>query len=423
MSVPSIYMVGSHIVGVGSGVCATGSGGGGGGNFTPASGFSISSPSGVSNGSVFTVSGSPGSFGTKPYSAQPLLWIPFDTSATPSSLGRITSLITSSPLGGGTFSFQSSGGPGGSGCYASTIATGASGVWNWAQGIDLPQWSGWAAADPFGGNNGYFCNDYGAWTYIYHRTYHTFSHLDENTNGYNTKNVRLWSTTPLNTVNAAQAAPEWYNPPSDQIFAVDGITQPLPGDYPSGGGAGQGAVTTAAVTSAENIVNTWYAEEMLFTSNSNTSTADANFQWRVPSAPTQGPFTNGSMYSFPTTTYHTIGFQYLNSAVAQTLGGNPRGTVIRIYPMHYIIDGSGSHTPAPSGAQVLYGQVYTDDSACRGVATNSATWGTETDMQPQIPTAWSDTSCSFSAYNFPIGWYLYIVNSSNVATKVGQRTS
>ena len=60
---------------------------------------------------------------------------------------------------------------------ASQIATGASGVWNWALGIDINQWSGWAAADPFGGGNGYYLNDYGTWAYIYHRTLHTFGHL------------------------------------------------------------------------------------------------------------------------------------------------------------------------------------------------------------------------------------------------------
>lgn len=421
-------MIGSHILGASGSVFATP---GGGGNFTPASGFTISSPSGVSNGSIVTVNASSGTpFGTKPYAAAPLLWAPFDTSGNPSSLGRITSFQSSTPLNSGTFTYQSTGGPV-SGCMASQIATGASGVWNWALGIDINQWSGWAAADPFGGGNGYYLNDYGTWAYIYHRTLHTFGHLDESASlsyngiaGYNVKNVRLWSTTPIATVNAAQATPEWYNPTSSQIFAVDGLTQPLPGDYPSGGGAGQGAVTTSAVVSAENIQNTWYAEEMLFTSNSNTSNADANFQWRVPAAPTQGPFTYGSMYSFPTTTYHTIGFQFLNAAVAQTLAGNQRGTVTRIYPMHYIIDGtSGSHTAAPAGAQVLYADVYADDSPCRIMATNSATWGSETDFQIQIPTAWAGSSVSFSTHQLPLNWYVYIVNSSNVATYVGQRTS
>lgn len=306
----------------------------------------------------------------------------------------------------------------------------------------MSQWSGWAAADPFGGGNGYFANDFGQSIYVYRRFKKNFAHLDFNAtlsyNGignYNLKNFRIWSTTPIgSSTPSALAQPDIYMGQSDQILLVEGttvsVTPPAFQDYPSGGGSGQGAQTTSAVVSADGIANTWFAEEMMTTSNSNNSTADANYMWRCPSAAVQGPFTYGSMYQFPTTTYHLIGYQYLNSTQGQTLAGNLRGTMTLIYPMHYVMDGTGGasgHTPLPAGLQLFYADIYTDDSLCRIMATNSPTWGSETDFQVQIPTVWAQggtvTSVSFSAFNLPIGWYVYVVNSSNSATYVGRRTS
>ena len=429
-------MVGGAIVSVAGAVCATGSGAGG-GNFTPASGFTISSPSGIANGSIVTVNANSGTpFGTKPFAVKPLLWAPFDTSASPSSLGRITTFL-GNPVGGiGTvLNYQSSGGPtAGVGCLASTVTDGTSGVWDWAQGIDLQQWAGWAAADPFGGNNGYFANDLGQSIYTWRRVNHNFGHLDTTAaqsfngiGGYNTKNLRYWSQTAGQ--GSAQATPDLYCPPSDQIFDVEfptTLSTPPFQDYPSGGGSGQGAVTTAATLAAENQTNVWYAEELMTTSNSTNANYDANFLWRVPASPTQGPFTYGSIYQFPTTTYHAIGWQLVNSSSGngQTLAGNLRGTMARIFPIHFVIDGTNpGHTSAPAGCQYFWSQVYCDDSPCRVMATNNATWGSETDFQIQIPTAWTGSSVSFSTYDLPLNWYLYVVNSSNSATQVGQRTS
>ncbi len=391
--------------------------------FAANAGFTFSAPTGLSNGALFSVTAPSGIMGAKPFSPQPLFWLPADTSGNPSPLGRITTLL-GSPVNSGQLTFSATGGPNGQGCYQSTVATGAAGVWNWVLGYDITQWSGWKAADPFGGNNGYYINDYGQKMYSYHRTSRTFPHLDGNSLGFNTKRKRVWTTTPVATTGAPQAAPEMYNPPSDQRFATDG-TGGSP-DYPSGGGNNQGANTTAAVASAENIVNTWYAEEEIFSSNSSATALDANYNWRVPAAPVQGPFAHGSMYNYPVVTYATISCQFLNASCAQTLAGNQRGTMTRFYTFHYVIDGTaGSHTAAPAGAQIFYAEAYDDDSLCRCVATNSATWGAETDFQPQIPTEWNTAASSdtgmFSAYNFPVGWWLYLVNAQGVATQVGKR--
>lgn len=302
----------------------------------------------------------------------------------------------------------------------------------------MSQWSGWAAADPFAGGNGYYANDFGQSIYVYRRISKNFAHLDFNAalsyNGigsYNLKNFRIWTTSPIGSATpTALAQPDIYMGQSDQILLVEGttvnVTPPSFQDYPSGGGSGQGQLTVNAVVSADGISNRWFAEELMTTSNSSNTVADANFMWRTPTAAVQGPFTNGSMYQFPTLTYHQIGYQYLNSTQGQTLAGNLRGTMSLIFPMHYVMDGTGGgsgHTPLPARLQLLYSQVYCDDSLCRIVATNSATWGSETDFQIQIPTAWANNSVSFSAYNCPVSWYVYVVNSSNSATYVGQRTS
>lgn len=392
-------------------------------NWVANPGFTIASPDGMSDGSKFTVTAPSGILGVKPFAPEPVLWCPARASGNPSSLCRIPAFL-GNPLSAGGLAFSATGGPHGDGCYASTVATGAAGVWDWAQGVDLTQWPGWRAADPFGGNNGYYINDYGQKTYSFHRTLHTFPHLDESPDGFNTKPTRGWTTNPIGVTGAPQAQPDFYIATSNQRFSVEG-TGGSP-DYPSGGGANQGPATSAAVIAAENMVNIWYAEEMVFTSNSSSTARDANFNWRVPACPVKGPFANGSMYNYPVTTYATISFQLLNAACAQTLAGNQRGTMTRFFPMHYVIDGTaGGHTPAPAGAQVKYADVYYDDSLCAGIATNSAVWGAETDFQPQIPVAWTSSpsgdSAVFSAYNCPVGWYLWMRNAQGTVVQAGRR--
>ena len=407
----------------------------GGATFAPASGVSISAPSGASNGSSITLTG-PTSWGSKPYAAEALLWVPGDTSGNPSSLGRITSLL-SALLG---MTWQSSGGPTGAGCYAGTPSTNTAPN-SWGIGIDLPQWSGWAAADPHGGGNGYYFNDFGASTYIFHREWRNFGHLDSNSalsyNGignYNAKNVRIFPTSPLNSVGTGtnSNAGDMFIPTNDQTFQVENITNTwgLGTDFPSGGGSqdwGQECVN--ATVAAENAMNgSWLADEKLFTSNSNATAGDANVMWRVPASPTPGPFPLGSIYGFPVTTYHEIGWQFLNSSVGQTLAGNLRGTQSRLFAQYVVEGNDGSGRPsAPVGSYNKVAQLYIDDSACRVVATNSSTWGSETDLQPQPPTAWtlggSNTTISVSAYDLPVGWYLWVVDSTNAAHYAGQRTA
>ena len=313
----------------------------------------------------------------------------------------------------------------------------SSDLWDWAQGVYLTQQSNWASLDPFGGNNGYFANDFGQWMYTYRRINKNFAHLDYTAslsyNGigsYNLKNWRCWSMNPIGSQSTMLADPDIYMGQSNQTLLVEGtpvsVTPPSYQDYPSGGGAGQGDVTINSVVSADGIANSWFAEEIITTSNSSNTVADANWMWRCPAASVQGPFQYGSMYQFPTLTYHQIGYQFLNSTQGQTLGGNLRGTMTLIFPMHYVMDGSGGvtgHTPLPANLQLFYAQVYQDDSACRIMATNNATWGSESDFQIQIPTAWANGSVTFSAYNLPVGWYVYIVDSTNTAHYAGQRIS
>lgn len=419
-------------------------------SFNPSSGYTISTPSGAGNYSTITVTG-PGGFGLKPFSAKPLLWAPGDTTvgayAPHPTLSRITT-FQGAPVGGG-LTYSPTGGPNGNGCFTGSgnpsSGIDGSGVLTWAQGIDYAQWSGWGAADPYGGGNGVYMNDYGHVAYLYRKVWRNFGHLDQNAtlsyNGkgsYNFKLFRQWRVNPIGGVGVpidGTNPADVYFPENDQIFTVEytpvSVTPPSFQDYPSGGGSQDwSGETVAAVVSFSNIQNTWYPEEMILRSNSSASVADANFNWRVPSAPVQGPFAGGSAYNFPLMTYHQIGQQFNNGSAnsAQTLAGNVRGTWSRAYPMHWIIDssaGSGHASAAPAGSYVQCADVYYDDSAFRIVATNSNVWLAETTgFEIQIPITWTDTQVSFAAHNIAIGMYLWVYNdATKTAYLVGQRTS
>lgn len=375
--------------------------------FTPAPGFSLSSQSAFSDGSSITVTGPAGSFGTKPYAAAPLLWAPMETQLNPSSLGRVTSW--GAPNQGLTFS--SAGGPTGRGAASGAgspssggINTGAN---NWTLGFDIDQWSD--------APTGYAVNSFGQKFYVYHYVWRNFGHLNGTGSGgtpsnYNTKNIRFWSRT--GGIGSSEATPDMYVPPSNGRFTVEEKVDWLPSpDY---------NISQSLIEASENQTNTWYSEEFLTHSNSNASTADANIMWYSTGINSGEPFV-----SFPNTTYQENSWKFLTDAT-ETSGGY--GTMLRVYPAHYVVDGTdpSGRPEAPAGSYVQYAYIYVDDSWCRVMITNSSTYGSETVREIQIPSAWSDTSVTFyfrkGMLDSLSGAALWIIDNTNTWHYVGSFT-
>jgi hypothetical protein len=379
------------------------------GGFTPAPGFSLSSQSAFSDGSSITVTGPAGSFGTKPYAAAPLLWAPMETQLNPSSLGRVTSW--GAPNAGLTFS--STGGPTGLGSASGSGSPSSggtnTGANNWTLGFDIDQWGD--------APTGYAVNSFGQKFYVYHYVWRNFGHLDANSafsyNGignYNAKNIRFWSRT--GGIGSPEATPDMYVPPSNGRFAVEEKVDWLPSpDY---------NISQSLIEASENQTNTWYSEEFLTQSNSNASTADANIMWYSTGINSGEPF-----MSFPNTTYQENSWKFLTNAT-ETAGGS--GTMLRIYPAHYVVDGTdpSGRPEAPAGSYVQYAYIYVDDSWCRVMITNSSKYGSETIREIQIPSAWSDTSVTFyfrkGMLDSLSGAALWIIDSTNTWHYVGSFT-
>ena len=203
-----------------------------------------------------------------------------------------------------------------------------------------------------------------------------------------------------------------YVPPSNGRFTVEEKVDWLPSpDY---------NISQSLIEASENQTNTWYSEEFLTHSNSNASTADANIMWYSTGINSGEPFV-----SFPNTTYQENSWKFLTDAT-ETSGGY--GTMLRVYPAHYVVDGTdpSGRPEAPAGSYVQYAYIYVDDSWCRVMITNSSTYGSETVREIQIPSAWSDTSVTFyfrkGMLDSLSGAALWIIDNTNTWHYVGSFT-
>jgi hypothetical protein len=456
----SVYMIGGHIVGVAGAVCATG---GGGGTFTPAGSQTMTGT--IADGQAVTLNGS--GFGTKPNASNPLIWAP-GNSATPSSYGRITSAWYG--YAGSGLVATASGGPYGAGYYSGAANPGPGGTGvqtGWAIGFDVdsdPNWSSYA----------YAINSYGQKMCVSTKVLrHAMGYLqgDGSSPGqYNTKNFRCWART--GAIGSGEATPDFYSPPCNGRFDVEAITvdwSPGP-DYNS---------DPTAIGAYENVQDTWLQHENLVQSNSNSSTADANYQWIVlgtgltfqisnitqssscvvTSSSTQSTnpfqntngnneqqltfggvggmtqingligsvtaaggsagawtatvrintsafsaFTSGGVaaympWNFPNTSYQLNQWKFLNSSISGlTNAVNGGGNILRMYPAHYIVDGTSGRANAPLGGYINYADVFVDDSWYGVWITDSTNWTASTVREPQIvaPSGWSTTSINLA---------------------------
>jgi hypothetical protein len=354
-----------------------------GAGFVPAPGFSLAGS--MSNGSTLTITKSGGGFGTKPYDAKPLLWMPFDTSATPSSLGRVTSGLIS-----GHFAYSASGGSDGGGCY----------VGDASDGVGMNTWVVRLASDAWTGST-YDWNSYGQRTYVYRKAKKTFGHYDSNDDS--TKNIKI-----LRIWNTNNTYPDIYFAISNGRFGAEGLHSPYE-DY---------TMSYAVRSSADGIANAWYVEEFQIKNNSDGVTADADFRWYVNGS--------GPLCQFPNTSWLENTLSFKNAS-----GDANDGRIRWMYAVHYVVEGEPpGWVPTPAGNRYYADDVYVDDSWCRVMVSDETSWptsagtgaGTST-REIQIPTAWSDTSVSFvlrqGQHASLSGKTLYVVVADGTALKVG----
>lgn len=362
-----------------------------GAGFIPQAGFSYSgSPT---DGGTFTITGPPGSFGAKPVSAKPLLWIDPHTTGNlnPSPLGRTTALV-----GVANFSYQGSGGPGG-GAYAkgAPVVTGDAGTQKqWTAGFDVTQWG---AGSPS-------VNDYSAKYYRWRTKYRNWGQYLE-TNGYNIKVYRCWTLS-----GSTQTYPNFYFASSNWTLGVEdssggtwGTYTPTP-DFPR---AGQGSGTpdqnaidnvtafSGGLPGTPNAVtfDNWFSEEIITRANANDPGShpplpDATsmyFGWFV-----EGLNSNNAAFATPVDTYQWNEW-YIQAPTIDLTGG-----MVRDYPWHDLIDGSGGRNMIPVGSYVGYGPTYVDDSWCRAHVRDHSARASFTMTEIQIPSAWSDTSITLT---------------------------
>jgi len=216
--------------------------------------------------------------GSKPNRSEPVIWAPGNTQ-NPSSLGRITTW--SAPSGG--LIATVGGGPNGVGYYsgAANAGTGGTGTdTQWVLGFDVDSDPNWASYK-------YAINSYGQKMCVSAKMLrHAMGYLkgDGSSPGqFNTKWKRAWART--GGIGSGEVVPDWYAPPCNGRFVVENITidwLPSP-DYNA---------DATAIKAYESIQDTWLQTEDLIQSNSNTSTADANYQWIVLGQGLTFPLTN-----------------------------------------------------------------------------------------------------------------------------------
>lgn len=282
-------------------------GSGGGGQFIPAGSQSITGT--IADGQVVTLNGA--GFGTKPYASNPLLWAPLETQLAPSSLGRVTAW---NPNSGG-LTFSGSGGPTGLGCAtgSGTPGPGGTGVQTgWALGFDIDNWAGWSG-------NPYALNSYGQKTRISRGMLrHAMGYLaGTGSTGWNTKNYRAWARTGGIGSGIQGGGPDFYAPPCNGRFDVEGPTGWQ--DWPSPDYNGD-PVARALYESPQD---QWFKEEIKFCSNSSSGVADANYNWQVYSPGFTFPISNITKSATPTitssSTQSTNPFQNTNGNNEQQL--------------------------------------------------------------------------------------------------------
>ena len=476
----SLIAVGGNLSSVAGKLVSTG---GTGIEFIPAGSQTFSGT--IADGQAVTLTGT--GFGTKPYAANPLLWAPMDTQLAPSALGRVATW--SAPSGGLTFASTGgptglgcatgSGSPGPGGVN--------NGVSSWTLGFDIDSWSGWSsqyAINNYGqtlyvyrqidrfllpylsDSNNYNTKNFRCWA----RTAGIgssqappdfYAPIDdgrfaveditvdwspgpdynadplalaayENVTGWFSEEIQVISNSAAGNTDANY---NWTAIAPGLTFGISNITKASSAVVTSnsvqsfnpfeqlgnneqqltfGGVGGMTQINgmIGRVTAAGGSIGAWTATVGINTSSFSTYTSGGTVGYVA--------------WNFPNDSYQINSWKFLNSSNSGlTNAVNGEGNILRVYPCHYIVDGSpGSGRPsAPLGSYPQYAMTYVDDSWCRVVIQDTPTYIAATVREIQIPSAWSNTSISFTVrqgmFASLSGKYLFVVNAAGTPTLQG----
>lgn len=320
---------------------------------------SISSTSGAwTAGATITVTGS--GFGAKS-PAKPHLWADFESGLQPTALGTVTAWVGTSNFAQSSTDCQASG----TGNCAKSNQAGGCG--SCILGVDYTAW-----------------NTAGQRSYLYRRVRMDFQ-LSTAANAQNWKILRIWPTDP-------DQVPDLVVSSSNGRIVVEGITA---------GESGFWMGNIAPALDDEALVytaNTWVAEEFLMQA-STAGTANGTLtinQWGNGG----NKVTNGPL-------------------ITRDAAGDGSSDLTRMYAVHMVSANNASWSPAyPAAGIVTWADdVYVDITWSRVVACAASTWAACANPVPQIPSAWSATSITLTAYQGNlgplVGDYLYVCDSNN----------
>jgi hypothetical protein len=320
----------------------------------------------IAEGGQITISGS--GFGTKS-PAKPYLWAPMDGSINPSPLGVVTSWQQL-----GSMSYNPTCSATGGGCMQGGASNGS--------GTNV-----WTATVQSGAN--FDWNSYGQKTYVFRKSKRDFQ-FD---GSQNVKIFRWWGMGGGGSIQG----PNYYFATSNGRMGIEGIPSPYQ-DYSMSG-------TNLAI--AKGPVNQWYTEELVFKSNSNTNTADADFRLTV----------NGGaeLCSFPNTSWLVNSLQIKSDS-----GYANDGRMQLLFAVHMLVEGSDGWKPAPSGSRYWADDVYVDNTWARVVIGDSPVYANARHREIQIPYDWSSGSIgvrvNIQAFPASSSAYLFVVDANGVAS-------
>ena len=319
--------------------------------------------------SQITISGS--GFGSKS-PARPYVWAPFDGSSAPSALGIVSVWHRLQQLG-----YDPTCGVTGEGCLAGTASDGVN-TNAWVACVTSPAEFDW--------------NSYGQRTYVYRRSRRDFAYDSTK----NVKNFRWWGM----RGDGALQYPNFYFGSSNGRIGIEGTPHPY-NDY---------TMSASNLAQARGPVGEWYTEEMVFKSNTNTDTADADFRLMVNGGP--------ELVSFPNTSWIENRIQIRSDS-----GYSNDGRMRILCAVHMVVEGSDGWIPTAAGSRYWADDVYVDTTWARVMVGDAPTLEGSTRREIQIPSAWSDSSITATvnrgSFACADAAYLYVVDADGNANANG----
>lgn len=313
----------------------------------------------IAHGERLEITGS--DFGQKS-PAKPLLWAPFDGTASPSPLGIVGSWDRVQSMG-----YRAGEGYGGTGALGALDSSGS-----WVAGVT---------------NSGVVWNAYGAKMYLFRRVKRNF----EVTPDLNWKIFRIWP--------ASWTAPDWFIQSGNGNLEVEGVAEGSAFPYDSGIVSPIRGGNLQAVRGRANV---WRTEEILVKVNTSARTSDTEFYHYVLGSGLVGviPYTNY--------TERRIKIRDADSNADMTI----------VFPVH----GVRANVTFPSSYRYWVDDVYLDTTWARVMVGDAPKLSDCTHLEVQIPYEWtaSRIGVTLNLQTFPAGAtpYLFVVDAAQ-ATSLG----